>query len=66
MICEHVDNNTLLRSLMFVNKRFYDIIGDTYLWKKRIANKLNNCDVAFMMTNTFDGKSSKTEEFRIK
>lgn len=56
MVCERIDTDTLLRSLIYVNKRFYDIIGDTYLWRKRVTHKFNGCDMAFMMTNTFNGE----------
>lgn len=41
---------------MYVNKKFYDIICDNYLWKKRFMRKFNDCDVAFMMTNIYNGK----------
>lgn len=44
---------------MYVNKQFYDIISDTYLWKKRVIRKFNDCDVAFMMTNTYNGETNQ-------
>lgn len=55
MICERIDADTLVRSLMYVNKQFYEIISDNYLWKKRTMNKFNDCDVAFMLTDTYNG-----------
>lgn len=57
MICERVDADTLVRSLMYVNKQFYDIISDNYLWKKRTMRKFNDCDVAFMLTDNYNGEA---------
>ncbi|XP_008187735.1 F-box/WD repeat-containing protein 9 isoform X2 [Acyrthosiphon pisum] len=54
MICERTDADTLVRSLRFVNKRFYDIISDTYRWKKRAMRTCNDCDIPFMMTENYN------------
>lgn len=59
MICDHIDADTLVRSLMYVNKQFYDIISDTYLWKKRVMRKFNDCEVAFMKTDSYNGEAIK-------
>lgn len=58
MICENVDTKTLIHSLMYVNKLFYTIISDTYLWKKKFTNKFHDDNVAFMMTKAYDGKTT--------
>lgn len=57
MICDYIDADTLIRSLMHVNKQFYDIISDIYLWKRRVMRKFNDCNVAFMLTNNYNGKT---------
>lgn len=57
MICERIDADTLVRSLMYVNKQFYGIISDNYLWKKRTMSKYQDCDVAFMLTDTYNGEA---------
>lgn len=59
MICERIDADTLVRSLMYVNKQFYDIISDNYLWKKRALHKFNNCNVAFMSTSAYNGEAKQ-------
>lgn len=60
MICERLDADTLLRSLMYVCKKLNGIISDNYLWKKRALEKFNNCDVAFTLTNDFKGRLNST------
>lgn len=60
MICERIDADTLIRSLMYVNKQFYDIINDNYLWKKRAMRKFNDCNVAFMLSNAYNGEARQT------
>lgn len=60
MICERIDADTLIRSLMYVNKQFYDIISDNYLWKKRAMRKFNDCNVAFMLSSAFNGEAGRT------
>jgi len=57
MICEYIDADTLVRSLMYVNKWFYDIINNYYLWKKRGMRTTNNCDVAFMLSMNYEGEA---------
>lgn len=57
IICDRIDADTLVRSLMYVNKQFYAVISDTYLWRKRILRKFNDCDVAFMMTDAYNGEA---------
>lgn len=59
MICERIDADTLVRSLMYVNKQFYDIISDNYLWKKRAMHKFNDCNVAFMLTSAYNGEARR-------
>jgi len=60
MICECIDADTLIRSLMYVNKQFYDIINDNYLWKKRAMRKFNDCNVAFMLSSAYNGEARRT------
>lgn len=43
---------------MCVNKQFYSIINDPYLWKRRILRKNKKCNVAFLMTELFDGETT--------
>lgn len=59
MICERIDADTLVRSLMYVNKQFYDIISDNYLWKKRAMRTFNDCNVAFMLTSAYNGEAKR-------
>lgn len=56
LICEYIDARTLMQSLMCVNKQFYNIVNDPYLWKRRILRKNMECNVAFLMTEEFDGE----------
>jgi len=59
MICEHIDADTLVRSLMYVNKQFYDIINNYYLWKKRGMRSTNDCEVAFMWAMNYEGEARR-------
>jgi len=59
MICERIDADTLVRSLMYVNKQFYDIISDNYLWKKRVMRTFNDCNVPFMLTRSYNGEARR-------
>lgn len=59
MICERIDADTLVKSLMYVNKQFYDIISDNYLWKKRAMRIFNDCNVAFMLTSAYNGEAKR-------
>lgn len=63
MICERIDADTLVRSLMYVNKQFYDIISDNYLWKKRAMSKFNDCNVAFMLTSAYNENTFNWKQF---
>ncbi|VVC32735.1 WD40-repeat-containing domain,WD40 repeat, conserved site,WD40/YVTN repeat-like-containing domain,G- [Cinara cedri] len=63
MICDHIDANTLVRSLIYVNKQFYDIISDVYLWKKRVMQNFNDCEVAFMRTDTYNSSVFNWRQF---
>ena len=45
---------------MYVNKQFYDIISDNYLWKKRVMRKFNDCNVAFMLTSAYNGETRQS------
>ncbi|KAL5243580.1 hypothetical protein ACI65C_010990 [Semiaphis heraclei] len=63
MICERIDADTLIRSLMYVNKQFYDIINDNYLWKKRAMRKFNDCNVAFMLSNAYNENTFDWKQF---
>ncbi|XP_050423701.1 F-box/WD repeat-containing protein 9-like [Adelges cooleyi] len=63
MICERLDADTLLRSLMYVCKKLNGIISDNYLWKKRALEKFNNCDVAFTLTNDFKEETFNWKQF---
>jgi len=63
MICDYVDANTLIQSLMFVNKQFYGIIGDNYLWKRRALRKYNGSDVAFMLTDSYNENTFNWKQF---
>ncbi|CAI6348790.1 unnamed protein product [Macrosiphum euphorbiae] len=63
MICEHIDTNTLIRSLMYVNKQFYDIINNYYLWKKRGMRTTNDCEVAFMRAMNYEEDTFNWKQF---
>lgn len=59
MICDHIDADTLIQSLMLVNKQFYDVISDIYLWKRRVMRTFNDCDVAFMLIDNYNGEAKR-------
>lgn len=61
MICNYVDAKTLIRSLMFVNKKFYTVVADNYLWKKRAQLKYSGSDVAFMLTDNYNGETNSSQ-----
>ncbi|XP_050534778.1 F-box/WD repeat-containing protein 9-like [Daktulosphaira vitifoliae] len=63
MICESLDADTLLRSLMFVCKQFHEVINDRYLWKKRVMQKFDDCDVAFMLTDKYHEETFNWKQF---
>jgi len=44
---------------MYVNKQFYDIISDNYLWKKRVMRTFNDCNVPFMLTRSYNGEARR-------
>ncbi|XP_060867183.1 F-box/WD repeat-containing protein 9-like [Metopolophium dirhodum] len=63
MICERTDADTLVRSLMYVNKQFYDIISDNYLWKKRVMRTFNDCNVPFMLKRNYNENTFNWKQF---